>query len=66
LQVNLYTLNFLNTEILNLFYLYTGADLAMSDLTGSDLHEANLRGANLKDAALELMINPLHMSQSIR
>ncbi|CAL8100807.1 unnamed protein product [Orchesella dallaii] len=46
--------------------ILAGADLEKSDLTGSDLHEANLRGANLKDAALELMINPLHMSQAIR
>jgi uncharacterized protein YjbI with pentapeptide repeats len=36
------------------------------DLSGSDLHEANLRGANLKDAAFELMLTPLHMSQTIR
>ena len=36
------------------------------DLSGSDLQEANLRGANLKDTTLELMLNPLHMSQAIR
>ena len=36
------------------------------DLSGSDLHEANLRGANLKDAGFELMLTPLHMSQTIR
>ncbi|KAJ8686969.1 hypothetical protein QAD02_022763, partial [Eretmocerus hayati] len=42
-----------------------GADLECCDLSGSDLHEANLRGANLKDAAFELMLTPLHMSQTI-
>ncbi|KAL1449704.1 hypothetical protein WDU94_002185 [Cyamophila willieti] len=42
-----------------------GADLENCDLSGSDLHEANLRGANLKDAALELMLTPLHMSQTV-
>lgn len=36
------------------------------DLSGSDLQEANLRGANLKDAAFELMLTPIHMSQTIR
>ncbi|XP_022207535.1 BTB/POZ domain-containing protein KCTD9 [Nilaparvata lugens] len=43
-----------------------GADLENCNLSGSDLHEANLRGANLKDAAFELMLTPLHMSQTIR
>ncbi|CAK1541068.1 unnamed protein product [Leptosia nina] len=43
-----------------------GANLESCDLSGSDLHEANLRGANLKDAAFELMLTPLHMSQTIR
>ncbi|KAF5273921.1 hypothetical protein FQA39_LY01036 [Lamprigera yunnana] len=43
-----------------------GADLENCDLSGSDLQEANLRGANLKDAVLELMLTPLHMSQTIR
>uniref|UniRef100_T1HJ00 KHA domain-containing protein n=1 Tax=Rhodnius prolixus TaxID=13249 RepID=T1HJ00_RHOPR len=43
-----------------------GADLQNCDLSGSDLQEANLRGANLKDAALELMLTPLHMSQTVR
>ncbi|KAL4708517.1 hypothetical protein ACJJTC_014125 [Scirpophaga incertulas] len=43
-----------------------GADLESCDLSGSDLQEANLRGANLKDAAFELMLTPLHMSQTIR
>ncbi|KPJ19180.1 BTB/POZ domain-containing protein KCTD9 [Papilio machaon] len=43
-----------------------GADLECCDLSVSDLHEANLRGANLKDAAFELMLTPLHMSQTIR
>ncbi|XP_076249793.1 BTB/POZ domain-containing protein KCTD9 isoform X2 [Calliopsis andreniformis] len=43
-----------------------GADLECCNLSGSDLHEANLRGANLKDAAFELMLTPLHMSQTIR
>jgi hypothetical protein len=42
-----------------------GADLEDADLTRSDLQEANLRGANLKGASLELMVNPLHMSQTI-
>nr|CAI5819485.1 unnamed protein product [Callosobruchus analis]CAI5867459.1 unnamed protein product [Callosobruchus analis] len=43
-----------------------GADLENCDLSGSDLHEANLKFANLKDAAFELMLTPLHMSQTIR
>jgi len=43
-----------------------GADLEFCNLSGSDLHEANLRGANLKDATLELMLTPLHMSQTVR
>ncbi|XP_033220598.1 BTB/POZ domain-containing protein KCTD9 isoform X3 [Belonocnema kinseyi] len=43
-----------------------GADLQSCDLSGSDLHEANLRGANLKDAVFDLMLTPLHMSQTIR
>ena len=42
-----------------------GADLENCDLSGCDLHEANLRGANLKGAAFELMVNPLHMSQTV-
>lgn len=41
-------------------------NLQSCDLSGSDLQEANLRGANLKDAAFELIINHLHMSQTIR
>ncbi|XP_015187173.1 PREDICTED: BTB/POZ domain-containing protein KCTD9 isoform X1 [Polistes dominula] len=43
-----------------------GANLECCDLSGSDLQEANLRGANLKDATFELMLTPLHMSQTIR
>ncbi|XP_034188086.1 uncharacterized protein LOC117607925 isoform X2 [Osmia lignaria lignaria] len=43
-----------------------GADLECCDLSGSDLEDANLRGANLKDAVFELMLTPLHMSQTIR
>lgn len=43
-----------------------GADLENCDLNGCDLQEANLRGANLKGASLELMLNPLHMSQTVR
>ncbi|XP_051176876.1 BTB/POZ domain-containing protein KCTD9 [Leptopilina boulardi] len=43
-----------------------GADLESCDLSGSDLHEANLRGANLKEAVFDLMLTPLHMSQTIR
>ncbi|KAG7201032.1 hypothetical protein KM043_003383 [Ampulex compressa] len=43
-----------------------GADLERCDLSGSDLHDANLRGANLKDTAFELILTPLHMSQTIR
>ncbi|CAL7938689.1 unnamed protein product [Xylocopa violacea] len=43
-----------------------GADLECCDLSGSDLHDANLRGANFKDAAFDLMLTPLHMSQTIR
>ncbi|MPC27448.1 BTB/POZ domain-containing protein KCTD9 [Portunus trituberculatus] len=42
-----------------------GADLENCDLSGSDLQEANLRGANLKDTAFELMLTPLHMSQTM-
>lgn len=44
-------------------YLYL---LQCCDLSGSDLHDANLRGANFKDAAFDLMLTPLHMSQTIR
>ncbi|XP_020294862.1 BTB/POZ domain-containing protein KCTD9 [Pseudomyrmex gracilis] len=43
-----------------------GADLECCDLSGSDLQDANLRGANLKDTAFDLMLTPLHMSQTIR
>ncbi|XP_017887154.1 BTB/POZ domain-containing protein KCTD9 isoform X1 [Ceratina calcarata] len=43
-----------------------GADLECCDLSGSDLQEANLRGANFKDTAFDLMLTPLHMSQTIR
>jgi len=43
-----------------------GADLENCDLSGCDLQEANLRGANLKGAAFELMLNPVHMSQTVR
>ena len=46
--------------------ILAGADLEDADLTGSDLQEANLRGANLNGAYLELIVNPLHMSQTIR
>lgn len=42
-----------------------GTDLENCDLSGSDLQEANLRGANLKGATFELMLNPLHMSQTV-
>ena len=43
-----------------------GADLMNCDLSGCDLQEANLRGANFQGAAFELMVNPLHMSQTVR
>lgn len=43
-----------------------GADLEQCNLSGSDLQDANLRGANLRDTTLELMMTPLHMSQTIR
>ena len=43
-----------------------GADLENCNLSGCDLQEANLRGANLKGAAFELMLNPLHMAQTVR
>ena len=43
-----------------------GADLMNCDLSGCDLQEANLRGANFQGAAFELMLNPLHMSQTVR
>lgn len=46
--------------------ILAGADLERADLSGSDLQEANLRGTNLNHANLELMQNPLHMSQAIR
>ena len=46
--------------------ILAGADLEDADLTGSDLQEANLRGANLNGAYLELIVNPLHMSQTIQ
>jgi len=46
--------------------ILAGADLERADLSGSDLQEANLRGTNLTNANLELMQNPLHMSQAIR
>ncbi|CRL08188.1 CLUMA_CG020834, isoform A [Clunio marinus] len=46
--------------------ILAGADLERADLSGSDLQEANLRGTNLNNANLELMQNPLHMSQAIR
>ncbi|XP_076623964.1 BTB/POZ domain-containing protein KCTD9 isoform X1 [Colletes latitarsis] len=46
--------------------MLAGADLECCDLSGSDLQYANLRGANLKNAAFELMLTPLHMSQTIR
>lgn len=43
-----------------------GADLENCDLSGSDLQDANLRGANLTGATFELMLNALHMSQTLR
>ncbi|XP_067928419.1 BTB/POZ domain-containing protein KCTD9-like isoform X2 [Watersipora subatra] len=43
-----------------------GADLENCDLTGCDLQEANLRGANLEGAAFAMMLNALHMSQTLR
>ena len=46
--------------------ILAGADMEDADLTGSDLQEANLRGANLNGAYLELIVNPLHMSQTIQ
>ncbi|XP_017752693.1 PREDICTED: BTB/POZ domain-containing protein KCTD9 isoform X3 [Eufriesea mexicana] len=46
--------------------ILAGADLECCDLSGSDLHNANLRGANFKDTAFDLMLTPLHMSQTIR
>ncbi|XP_033332858.1 BTB/POZ domain-containing protein KCTD9 isoform X3 [Megalopta genalis] len=46
--------------------ILAGADLECCDFSGSDLQEANLRGANLKNTAFELMLTPLHMSQTIR
>ncbi|KAF0302878.1 BTB/POZ domain-containing protein KCTD9 [Amphibalanus amphitrite] len=36
------------------------------NLSGSDLHEANLRGANLTNTAFDLMLTPIHMSQTVR
>ncbi|CAI9732578.1 BTB/POZ domain-containing protein KCTD9-like [Octopus vulgaris] len=43
-----------------------GADLENCDLSGSDLQDANLRGANLTGATFKLMLNALHMSQTLR
>lgn len=43
-----------------------GADLENCDMSGCDLQEANLRGANLKGVAFEMMLNPLHMSQTVK
>lgn len=47
-------------------YTFSHCIFQCCDLSGSDLQDANLRGANLKDAAFELMLTPLHMSQTIR
>ncbi|XP_033123824.1 BTB/POZ domain-containing protein KCTD9-like isoform X2 [Anneissia japonica] len=43
-----------------------GTDLENCILSGCDLQDANLRGANVKNASFEEMVNPLHMSQSVR
>ncbi|CAG0904818.1 unnamed protein product [Cyprideis torosa] len=65
--VNLRVANLKNANLRNCDLrsaVLAGADLENCDLTGSDLHEANLRGANLNGAALELMVNPIHMAQT--
>ncbi|XP_054009386.1 BTB/POZ domain-containing protein KCTD9 isoform X2 [Hylaeus anthracinus] len=67
--VNLRVATLKNANLRNCYLrsaVLAGADLECCDLSGSDLQEANLRGANLKDAAFELMLTPLHMSQTIR
>ncbi|XP_037092012.1 BTB/POZ domain-containing protein KCTD9-like isoform X2 [Pollicipes pollicipes] len=46
--------------------ILAGADLENGNLSGSDLHEANLRGANLTNTVFELMLTPIHMSQTVR
>ncbi|XP_043206063.1 BTB/POZ domain-containing protein KCTD9-like isoform X3 [Amphibalanus amphitrite] len=46
--------------------ILAGADLENCNLSGSDLHEANLRGANLTNTAFDLMLTPIHMSQTVR
>jgi len=43
-----------------------GADLENCDLSGCDLQEANLRGANLTGAEFAMMLNALHMSQTLK
>ena len=66
--INLRVANLRNANLQNCDLrtaILAGADLENCDLSGCDLHEANLRGANLKDATFELMLNPLHMSQTI-
>ena len=66
--INLRVANLKNANLQNCDLrtaVLAGADLENCDLSGCDLHEANLRGANLKDATFELMLNPLHMSQTI-
>ncbi|CAG9862364.1 unnamed protein product [Phyllotreta striolata] len=67
--VNLRVANLKNANLKNCDLraaVLAGANLENCDLSGSDLQEANLRGANLKDAAFELMLTPLHMSQTVR
>lgn len=57
LEVNIIVANFL---IFHIPYL-----LQNCVLSGSDIQQANFRGANLKDAVFELMLTPLHMSQTV-
>lgn len=66
--VNLRVANLRNANLQNCDLrgaVLAGADLENCDLTGSDLQEANLRGANLKGVAFDLMVTPLHMSQTL-
>ena len=67
--VNLRVANLKNAELQNCDLrgaVLAGADLENCDMTGCDLQEANLRGANLMGASFDLMVNPLHMSQTVR
>ncbi|XP_014682039.1 PREDICTED: BTB/POZ domain-containing protein KCTD9-like [Priapulus caudatus] len=66
--VNLRVANLRNANLQNCDLrgaVLAGADLENCDLSGCDLQEANLRGANLKGVTFDLMVTPLHMSQTM-